>query len=90
MVSMALLGALIGNGTYLFLILKILVNILFASAVARDIGELTRRHRKPILTSGFVWVLATLVGGVFVAAVYWFMHHWPRARTYIENRTNDK
>lgn len=74
---------------YLIIFLKALVNIFFASAVAKDAGELNKRHRKTILVSAIVWVLATLVGGIFVAAIYWFMHHWPRNKSYFENKIHE-
>ena len=52
-----------------------IIHILFAGAVARDAGLLRKRGIPTYLVSSMTWAFATLVGGVFIAAVYWFMHH---------------
>ena len=53
-----------------------IVHVGFACAVWVDTG-LMQRHlrRQPFLVGGTMWALATLLGGVFVAAVYWLVHH---------------
>ena len=61
-------------------IIVIVVNIAFAVAVFRDATHLRdpqnpRAPRKPIFVGRLIWFLATLVGGVFVAGIYWIMHH---------------
>lgn len=63
------------------LIITALLHIIFAGAVAKDAGQLAQRGRPVFLVSGMIWAFATLIGGVFVAAVYWFMHHvkWAHA-----------
>jgi heme/copper-type cytochrome/quinol oxidase subunit 4 len=53
-------------------LLVAVVHVSFAVAVFLDARRLPR---KPILVLPIVWALATLLGGVFVAAVYWVMHH---------------
>ena len=55
-------------------IIVIVVNIAFAVAVFRDAARLLG-SRKPIFVGRLIWFLATLVGGVFVAGIYWIMHH---------------
>lgn len=52
-----------------------ILHIIFAGAIARDSGQLSKVGRNTYLVSGVTWAFATLVGGVFVAAVYWFMHY---------------
>lgn len=52
-----------------------LIHVLFAGAVARDAGHLQRRGQHPALVSPATWAFATLIGGVFTAAIYWFFHH---------------
>lgn len=49
--------------------LVVIVHILFAVGVARDAAE-----RDTEFVGGGVWAAATLMGGVFVAAAYWFIH----------------
>jgi len=59
----------------LLMIINGLVHLVFAGAVARDAGLLHKLGRKPALVSAHVWAFATLIGGVFVASIYWFIHH---------------
>ena len=54
--------------------ITIIIHICFAVAVLHDAGGLPAR-RKPIFVGPGIWFLATLFGGVFVAAAYWAMHH---------------
>lgn len=63
--------------TFLYLIMLIngVLHLIFASAVARDSGNLARQGQKPVLVSGATWSFATLIGGVFVAAMYWILHY---------------
>ena len=64
----------------LLLIINAIVHILFASAVARDAGQLNKRKTPTVFVSGLTWAFATLVGGVFVAVSYWFVHYSSWAR----------
>jgi len=59
----------------LLMIINALVHITFAGAVARDAGSLYKIGRAPVLVSAYIWAFATLIGGVFVAAIYWFIHY---------------
>jgi hypothetical protein len=51
------------------------IHFLFAGAVAKDCGQLTNRGLRPILVSPATWSFTTLIGGVWVAGLYWFLHH---------------
>lgn len=53
-----------------FWVLIIIVHIAFAAGVFADASE----RRGLQFVAPFVWALATLVGGVFVAGVYWAVH----------------
>ena len=55
-------------------VLIILVHIVFAIAVYRDAIRLDRVRTLIIVGPG-IWGIATLVGGVITAAIYWAMHH---------------
>ena len=68
-------SVLVQHGSIIVFILNIFLHICFASAVARDIGVLSKLGVLPQLLPAWVWVLAALVGGFFVAGIYWFMHH---------------
>jgi len=62
-------------------VLSLVVHVAFALAVYDDAGK----HRT-LLVGPAIWTLATLLGGVFVAAVYWAMHHSTlRVRTDTED-----
>lgn len=59
----------------LLLFVNAMLHVLFAGAVARDAGEIIKQGQKTALVSGLTWSFATLLGGVFIAAIYWFIHH---------------
>lgn len=60
---------------YLLMVINGILHLIFAGAVANDAGNLYRIGQKPVLVSAATWAFATLLGGVFVAAIYWFIHH---------------
>lgn len=88
----SLLNYLVGPMQTLSLILLIvngIVHLLFAGAVARDSSLLNKNSGNTCLVSGLVWAFATLIGGVFVAAIYWFIHHSTLTRAAAYQKYND-
>lgn len=60
----------------LFYLIVAVVHIAFAVGVYNDAEKLFERtRRKPFLVNSVIWTLATLIGGVFVAGIYWAIHH---------------
>lgn len=54
----------------------VIVHIRFAVGVLLDSRNPETHHRGvTAFVPGVIWALATLLGGVFVAAVYWAIHH---------------
>jgi hypothetical protein len=52
------------------------VHIGFAMAVLSDAEFLWKHlHRRTFFVGANFWAFATLLGGVFVAALYWAIHH---------------
>ena len=73
-------GLPVGTLAICVFVITLIVHIAFAIAVFRDATYLRdprnlRAARRPIFVGRMIWLLATLVGGVFVAAIYWIMHH---------------
>ena len=68
---LAFLGGLWGIAA---VILTVLIHIVFAIAVYRDATQLDR-VRTLIIAGPAIWGIATLIGGVITAAIYWAMHH---------------
>lgn len=61
--------------TYILSLINLVLHILFATAVAQDIGKLNSRGYKTVLVSGMTWTFATLIGGVWTALAYWAIHN---------------
>ncbi len=59
----------------IILAINAILHVVFAGAVARDAGDLNKTGFKLALVSSMTWAFATLLGGVFVAAIYWVIHH---------------
>jgi len=63
-------------GTYAYWLAAIIVHICLAVAVFRDAENLAwSQQRKLWFVNGGLWALATLVGGILTAGIYWAIHH---------------
>lgn len=71
----------INNISMVIFFINVLLHLIFAAGIAKDIGNMAKRGAHPQFVPGFAWVLATLLGGVFVAVAYWIMHYSSLART---------
>ena len=56
-------------------LLTVLVHVVFGFGVYLDALRMYRAGRPPVLVNPGTWLFATVLGGVFVAAVYWALHH---------------
>jgi len=56
-------------------LISAIIHVIFAGAVAKDAGKITRAGVSTQLVSPVVWAFATLAGGVVIAAIYWCIHH---------------
>lgn len=57
-------------------ILTVLVHLVFAVAIYRDAIRL--KYRQTLVIAGVgpaIWCVATLVGGVIIAGIYWALHY---------------
>ncbi len=70
----------------LLALINALIHVLFAGAVAKDAGRITKLQNRPALVSATTWAFATLIGGVFVAAIYWFIHHSTLTRPSVSSK----
>jgi hypothetical protein len=64
-----------------FWFVTIMIHIAFTIAVQRDAAALNRKGTGTIYVSPIVWSLSVLIGGVFLAAIYWIIHHSELRRT---------
>lgn len=52
-----------------------LIHLIFAAGIAKDAGNLTKKYISTQIIPPFAWVLATILGGLMPAVVYWIIHH---------------
>jgi hypothetical protein len=57
------------------MMMTVAVHVAFALGVGADAGRLHRSGYRPAFAGAFWWMIATLLGGIFVAAAYWLIHH---------------
>jgi len=70
------MSEIIGILTAIYILMVVGVHIVFAMGVGDDAS----RVRRTVLVGPGVWSFGTLVGGPFVAGLYWVMHHSTLAR----------
>ena len=53
-----------------------IINIAFAIGIYTDADDLLKyTKRRTFLVGKGIWAFAALLGGVFVAGIYWAIHH---------------
>ncbi|WP_119343410.1 hypothetical protein [Facilibium subflavum] len=63
------------NMSILISVLSVIVHIVCALGVSKDLGNFHKRNIAPQLMPNFAWVLTVLVTGVWGFLIYWLMHH---------------
>ena len=58
-----------------FFVALAVVHVGFALNVLKDGDQMRTEGTSPALAGPALWSLATLLGGVFVAAIYWVVNH---------------
>ncbi len=71
---------------YIMTLINGILHLIFAGAVAHDAGNMNQLGQRPVLVSAATWAFATLIGGVFIAAIYWLLHHSTLTRPVREIR----
>ncbi len=61
--------------TLAFWVVTIIIHVVFAIAVYRDAASLNTRGTGTVFVGPAIWCLTVLFGGVFLAAIYWVIHH---------------
>jgi hypothetical protein len=61
--------------TFLYWVLAVVVHVSFTVGVWNDAATFQRAGSRLFLVGPAVWALATLFGGIFVAGLYWAIHH---------------
>jgi hypothetical protein len=51
------------------------IHVLLAVGVYNAAKQLGRENRPVIFVAGWVWAVATLIGGVITAGIYWTINH---------------
>ncbi len=69
----------------LIMLATVILHIIFAAGVARDVGERHRNYLPIQFIPGFAWTLATLLGGILVLVAYWLIHHSSLAKHSLYN-----
>lgn len=59
----------------IFFVSLAIVHVGFALGVLKDGDQIRSKGSQPLLAGPALWCLATLLGGVFVAGIYWVMNH---------------
>lgn len=69
------LHTILFNGQTLIMVMMVLLHIVCALAISRDLGHLAKRKILPQLLPSAGWVLAGLIVGIWAVLIYWLMHH---------------
>ena len=60
---------------YVYWAVIVIIHILLAVGVYDAAKRLGRENRPVIFVAGWVWAVATLIGGVIPAGIYWAINH---------------
>ena len=69
------LSTVLVNGHMLVMVMMVLLHIVCALGISRDLAHLAKRKILPQLLPSAGWVLAGLITGIWAVLIYWLMHH---------------
>ena len=69
------LSTVLVNGHMLVMVMMVLLHIVCALGISRDLGHLAKRKILPQLLPSAGWVLAGLITAIWAVLIYWLMHH---------------
>ena len=75
--EVSLSGADMEGIAFLFLVVVVVVHVGFAIAVHGDARAVQDDPERRLFAAPLLWSLATLLGGVMTAAIYWLIHRSP-------------
>ena len=66
---------LYANANVIIILLTLLVHMICALSISKDLNKLSKRNIMPQLMSEFSWIIAVLINGIWGLLVYWIIHH---------------
>lgn len=63
------------NASLIIAFLTVLVHMICALSVSKDLSNLIRRNIIPRLMSEFSWIIVVLLTGIWGLLIYWAIHH---------------
>ena len=66
---------IVSNFSFIVVILGILVHLILAAGVAKDVNNFSTQGIGTQLINGASWVMVVLITGIWGILVYWLIHH---------------
>ena len=65
----------LGNLWYVYALVTVAVHVTFAVGVLLDADKMKSAGGSTFIVPGWMWAIATLIGGIIPVIGYWFIHH---------------